>query len=239
MHENIISQNIKLIDNKLIINESKYETIKENRYLVYYVSREFEPVICERCGSCVNKTHGYKIRNVKTFINYDYPVIIKYRQRRLICDCGKTMSENNTIVGKRNRISNYLKLEILKQCKYKMSFTTISKQLNVDTTTVMKTFMKHFSFDRKKLTEVICVDEFSANINSENKYACIIGDPISKQIIDILPSRHQHYLESYLSKIPKEERMKVKIVNIDMWEAYKTVFSSYRWNSSIAVDPFH
>ncbi len=33
--------------------------------------------------------------------------------------------------------------------------------------------------------------------------------------------------------------MKVKIVNIDMWEAYKAVFSSYCWNSSIAVDSFH
>ena len=33
--------------------------------------------------------------------------------------------------------------------------------------------------------------------------------------------------------------MKVKIVNIDMWEAYKVVFSNYCWNALIAVDPFH
>lgn len=63
--------------------------------------------------------------------------------------------------------------------------------------------------------------------------------PNKKEIIDILPSRHQHYLEEYLSKIPKEERMRVKIVNIDMWEAYKVVFSNYCWNALIAVDPFH
>ena len=239
MHNDIITQNVKLIDEKLIINDKKIESVKSIKYLIYYVSREFEPTICDRCGSLVHKTNCYHTRIVKTFINYDYPVLLKYKQRRLICDCGKTMSENNSIVSKKCKISNYLKLEIIKQCKYKHSFTTIAKQLNVDKMTVINTFMEHFTFDRKELSEVICVDEFSANINQDNKYACIIGDPIKKGIIDILPSRHQYYLEQYLSKIPKNERMRVKIVNIDMWEAYKVVFSNYCWNALIAVDPFH
>ena len=219
MHKDIISQNIK--------------------YLVYYVKREFESVMCDTCGKVVYKVKDYRERKVKTLVNFDYHVIIKYKQRRFVCYCGRCPSENNSIVSKGSRISNYLKLEIIKQCRYKHSFTTIAKQLNIDTTTVINTFMNHFTFERKQLTEVICVDEFSANINLENKYACIIGDLMNKEIIDILPSRHKYYLEEYLSKIPKEERMKVKIVNIDMWEAYKAVFSSYCWNSSIAVDSFH
>ena len=239
MHNDIITQNIKLIDEKLIINEKKFEIINDTKYIVYYVSREFEPTICDRCGCVVYKVKDYRERMVKTFINYDYPVLLKYKQRRLICYCGKTISENNSIVSKKCKISNYLKLEIIKQCKYKHSFTTIAKQLNIDTMTVINTFMEHFTFDRKEFTDVICVDEFSANINEENKYACIIGNPVNKEIIDILPSRHQYYLEEYLSKLQKEERMRVKIVNIDMWEAYKTVFSNYCWNAKIAVDPFH
>jgi transposase len=239
MHNDIITQNVKLIDKKMIINETKIEIIKSTKYLVYYVSREFEPVVCEKCGVLVHKVKDYRQRIVKTFINYDYPVLIKYKQRRLICDCGKTLLEHNSIVSKGCRISNYLKLEIIKQCQYKHSFTTIAKELNVNRTTVINTFMDNFNFDRKELSEVICVDEFSANINQENKYACIIGNPINKEIIDILPSRHQYYLEDYLSKIPQNERLKVKIVNIDMWEAYKVVFSNYCWNASIAVDPFH
>lgn len=116
MHGNIITQNIKLIDEKLIINDKKFELIDDTKYIVYYVSREFEPKICDRCGSVVCKVKDYRERKVKTFINFDYPVLIKYRQRRLICDCGKTMSENNSIVSKGRRISNYLKLEIIKQC---------------------------------------------------------------------------------------------------------------------------
>ena len=41
MHNDIITQNIKLIDEKLIINDKKLETINGVKCLVYYVSREF------------------------------------------------------------------------------------------------------------------------------------------------------------------------------------------------------
>ena len=50
MHNDIITQNIKLIDEKLIINEKKFEIINGIKYLVFYVSREFEPKICDRYG---------------------------------------------------------------------------------------------------------------------------------------------------------------------------------------------
>ncbi len=78
--------------------------------------KKFDPTICQNCGCLVYRINSYHTRMVKTFINYDYPVLLKYNQRRLICDCGKTMSENNTIVSKCCTISNYLKLEIIKQC---------------------------------------------------------------------------------------------------------------------------
>lgn len=239
MHNNIITQNIILLDKKLIINEICLKTEDGKKYYNIKVTREYEPVICERCGCVVTKTHGYRLRKIKTFFNYDYPTIIYYNQRRLRCDCGKIINEHNTIVGHGKKLSNYLKIMILDQCKYKHSFTTIARMLNVDTMTVINTFMENAGFDRKELSEVICVDEFSANINSDNTYACIIGNPVNKDIIDILPSRHKSFLEEYLSKIPINERLNVKIVNIDMWQAYKEVFSQYCWNAKIAVDPFH
>ena len=48
MHNDIITQNIKLIDEKLIINEKKFEIINGIKYFVFYVSRDFEPTICDR-----------------------------------------------------------------------------------------------------------------------------------------------------------------------------------------------
>lgn len=239
MYNDIITQNVKLIDEKMIIKGKKFEIINGIKYLVYDVSRELQPTFCSRCGCEVSHIKEYKTRTVKTFINFDYPVLLKYRQRRFICDCGKTMNEFNSIVGKNNVLSNYLKLEIMKQCQFKHSFKTIAALLNISSETVINTFMENFSFVRKSFGEVICVDEFSAKIDADNPYACIIGNPVSKEIIDILPSRHKSYLAQYLGKIPREERLNVKIVNIDMWPAYKEVFKAYCWNCKIAVDPFH
>ena len=55
MQNDIITKNIKSIDEKLIINEKKFEIIDDVKYLVFLVSREFEPAICERCGVLLRK----------------------------------------------------------------------------------------------------------------------------------------------------------------------------------------
>lgn len=81
MHNDIITQNIKLIDEKLIIIKKSLK-LQMMLNIQFFVSREFEPAICERCGCVVYKIKEYKIRTVKTFINYDYPVLLKYKQRR-------------------------------------------------------------------------------------------------------------------------------------------------------------
>lgn len=240
MTNDIITQNIQLIDENIIID--KIETVNINNKIirVYYIHYNYYTGWCPKCGSHVYTTKEYKTRTVKTFINYDYPVLLKYRQRRLECkECGKTFGENNSIVSKGCNISKYLKLVILKKCAEKASFKTIANQLNVDEMTVINTFMKNIRFKRVELSEILCVDEFSANIDENNPYAFIMGDPVNKKIIDILPSRHIEYLSDYFFKISENERNRVKIVNMDMWEGYRRIFQLYMPHASIAVDPFH
>lgn len=55
MYNDIISQNVKLMDEKLIISGKKFEIIKGVKYLVYYVSKQFEPILCEQCGCLVHR----------------------------------------------------------------------------------------------------------------------------------------------------------------------------------------
>ena len=62
-------------------------------------------------------------------------------------------------------------MKILRECKYKISFKEIGEKLDVNTTTVINVFMEHANFDRRPLTEVLCVDEFSANIDNNNPYS--------------------------------------------------------------------
>lgn len=70
MHDNIISQNIKLLDDKLIFENIKKELeiidIVKNKVL--NVTREFTPIFCRECGCLVPKTKEYVKRKVKTFL---------------------------------------------------------------------------------------------------------------------------------------------------------------------------
>ena len=45
-YNNIITQKIKLTDEKLIITEKEFELITDIKYIAYYGAREFEPIIC-------------------------------------------------------------------------------------------------------------------------------------------------------------------------------------------------
>lgn len=54
-----------------------------------------------------------------------------------------------------------------------------------------------------------------------------MGDPVTGNIIDILPSRKQEYIYHYFDKIKPEERFKVKYLISDMYESFRTVKKNY------------
>ena len=64
-------------------------------------------------------------------------------------------------------------------------------------------------------------------------------DFLSKKIIYVYPSRRKDRLTSELSFIPKNERLNVKYVIIDMWDTYRDLARIYFPNCKIAVDSFH
>ena len=66
-----------------------------------------------------------------------------------------------------------------------------------------------------------------------------MGDPLSGDILDILPSRKQEYIYSYFNQIPKEERFSVKYVVSDMFESYRTVVRELFINAIHIADRFH
>src|SRR5690606_3645889 len=111
-------------------------------------------------------------------------------------------------------------------------------RLNVSTTTVLNEFKEHISISRNKLTEILCFDEFKAT-NGAVKYAFILGDPLSGEIVDILPSRQQEYLYDYFNKVLDEERFSVKYIVTDLFEPFRTIVRNRFWKSIHIVDRFH
>ena len=202
----------------------------------YYVTLVNQGIICKNCGKFTAKVKDYRIREIK----HSKDILIKYKARRIVCPiCNKSEIESNPFLSKNQKISDYAIQNILKELKkYNSTFSECAKDLGISTNKVIEVFDGYVQMPRLKFREVLCVDEFYFSRHSSSKYAFIIvarnGD-----VIDVLPSRKKTYLLTYFKNIPLEERLKVKYVNMDMYDIYRYVVHLRFKNAIIAVDPFH
>lgn len=117
----------------------------------------------------------------------------------------------------------------------------ISDELNISTTQLSKYLDSYVTIPPRPLPECLGIDEIH-NIYLSRKnasYICILVDNMNRHIYDVLDSRNKTQLSKYFSQIPKAERLNVKYLTIDMWEAYEDVAKTYLPNALVAVDPFH
>ena len=68
---------------------------------------------------------------------------------------------------------------------------------------------------------------------------CVLVDYLTGATVDLLPSRKKEDIKKYLSFIPLEERKQVKIVSIDMWDAYRRITKDMLPSAVVSVDKFH
>ncbi|MDD7382500.1 MAG: ISL3 family transposase [Bacilli bacterium] len=128
---------------------------------------------------------------------------------------------------------------ILAQLKQNISFTDIAKNTNVTTQTVINYFKKYVDCKRKPLPEVLSIDEFKNLSYGKGKYACLLLDYQTGEIVDVLPNRRLDYLQFYFNKIPIEEKENVKFLISDMYDGYKHLHEYVFHDSTFVIDAFH
>ena len=127
-------------------------------------------------------------------------------------------------------------LESIKQPN--RTFTDVAAQHHISTQSVINIFDQAVDARRLKLGRTICMDEVFISKKRKSPYACVLYDFDSKKIIDVIPTRHKNYLNQYL-RIPIDEKDRVNVFIIDMWESYKDVIQKVFPKALIAVDSFH
>ena len=90
----------------------------------------------------------------------------------------------------------------------------------------------------KKLPHVFAIDEFKGNTGNI-KYQCIITDPASKRVLDILPDRSQQQLIDYLKQWDSKSRKRVRYFVSDMWQQYTDIASAFFKNATQIIDRYH
>lgn len=213
----------------------KVETNEKEIHI--YGQLERKPHKCPCCGAETAKIHDYREQVIKDIPLYDKHVFIHLKKRRYRCDCGKRFYESNQFLPRYYRRTNRLSAHILDRLRKLITFTDVGKEVNLSTTTVMRTF-DLVSYAPRQLPTALSIDEFKGNTNKE-KYQCIITDPVNKIVLDILPKRHESYLTKYFLSFDKNERDKITTFVSDMWKPYSSVATKLFKNAEQVVDKYH
>ena len=232
---------IKLLNlEKFNLHISKLDTVKNDNVLFCYITLENNKDKCPLCNS-EGIVKEYVKKKLTHSISNNNPCFIIYNARRFYCKiCKHTYYEKNPFALKNNKLSLYTIYAVLNDLKdHTVTFKNIANKYNLSVTSVINIFDSYVDAKRRHLPEAICIDEFYTSKKRQYKYACVFMDFLTKKIIYVYPSRRKDRLTSELSFIPKNERLNVKYVIIDMWDTYRDLARIYFPNCKIAVDSFH
>ena len=214
------------------------ERIKSNEKEIHIYGKLTRKAHC--CPNCLAKTdkiHDYREQIIKDIPVYGKAAYIHLQKRRYRCQCGKRFYEKNIFLPRYHRRTNRLSAYIIDRLRKMVTFTDVGKEVNLSTTTIMRTF-DLVSYSPRDLPTTLSIDEFKGNTNKE-KYQCIITNPVNKTVLDILPKRYESYLTTYFLGFEKSKRDKVTAFVSDMWKPYSSLATKLFKNAKQIVDKYH
>lgn len=155
-------------------------------------------------------------------------------------ECNYTCTDSFQFIEPNKKNTKLVPLMILRDMKdIHLTCREIAARYHVSDTYVHYTFLQYVSLPRKPLTCTVAVDEVHLNIASGSKYALVIMDFITGDILDIVESRREDHTHRYFKDIPKKERDGVKFLISDMYKPYTNYIYKYFNNAVSIVDSFH
>lgn len=196
--------------------------------------------LCPNCTSSNTIKFGLKHRVIKDDYLSNKITYIHLEYNRFKCkDCDKMFNDKIDFMSNTQSISFNLKMNILEDLKENVSFTTIANKRGVAIQTVINIFESYVSISRVPFGDVLCMDEFKNLKHSSGKYAFVMFDPNMHKVCDILESRKQEVIDSFLYSIDWAEKDKVRYVVTDMSESFRTIVKRHFKNAKHIVDTFH
>ena len=197
--------------------------------------------LCPRCKCRDISIKDYYSVKIKNSITYLGKLYVHIRMRRYVCKrCGKSFKQPFSFYSNNKCISVTVRQSILEYLKKPLTYQFIASMHDVSPTFVLNLFDSLSEPRRLTLTKVICIDEFHFSGNPSGfKYPCVITDPYTTTILDVIKTRRKEWLTEYFSSISEKERSEVRYFITDMYEIYRICRKRFFPNAIHIVDRFH
>ena len=212
----------------------KYVTVTKNlRHDLY----------CPLCGSKLH-SNGRFTRHPKHQILQDgFVLYLTCVGRQWKCsnpECNYSHYDQFSFLEPSKQITKIIQIQIIMDLKdIKLSCKQVAEKYKVSDTYVHQLFMRYVNLPRLPLTEYLCIDEVYLNISPKCKYALVLMDFLTGEILDVVESRRKEVTDPYFRSIPVEERKKVKYLICDMYNPYINFTRTFFDRSVAVTDSFH
>jgi len=233
----IISQLLDLTDENAEVTDSHIE----NNVKYITVQKKLYDHFCPDCGAKMYSKGTYSRHPNHQILQDGYILDLTLKGRRWKCpECSHQEVDSFSFIEPKKKVSSIIKFQILNDMKdINLTAKQVADKYHVSDTFVHHLFMQHINLPRLPLTDIIAIDEVFLNLSSDCKYALVIMDFRTGEIIDILPSRRKVYTEDYFLSIPRNERKNVKFLICDMYSPYINYTIDYFPNAVAVTDSFH
>lgn len=234
-----IKQILNMTDDDCDVTDFRVEGL--TKYIT--VEKRSSNQYCPVCGSRLY-SKGKITRHPNNPVLQDgYELDITLVGRRWKCsssECTYTCVDQYSFIEAGKKNTKLVPLMIIRTMKdIHLTCRQVAERYNVSDTYVHETFMRYVSLPRLPLSLIISIDEVYLNISPSEKYAVVIMDFQTGNIIDIVSSRWKDKMDSYWLSIPKEERDSVCFLISDMYNPYINYTKKYFKNAISIIDSFH
>ena len=202
------------------------------------VHLDYDAPPCPACKGQMTKYDFQKPSKIPYLETAGYKTLIRLKKRRFRCkNCGKMAVAETSLVQKNHQIASAVKQKIAQLLVEKQAMTDIAHRLSISTSTVIRK-LKEFKFETnwQKLPEIMSWDEYSFK---KGKMSFIAQDFNTNEVLAILDGRTQAVIRNHFLRYPRQVRMRVKVMTMDMFSPYYQLAKQLFPHAQIVLDRFH
>jgi transposase len=213
------------------------------QYLHLFCEHENDVAICPRCLKATHQPHEEKERCVRHLDIWGMKTLVHFPQRRFDCDvCGKPFTENPEWIDPKRRQTDIFEAHIYERVKNKTPRKQVALQEGLHEATVLEIFKRQAKRAARQVdgqrVRVLGVDEISLR-KGHKQYALVLSDLERRRVIAVLSDWLKKTFEEWLEGLTEEERRAIKVVSMDMWEAYRQAVRKKLPHAQSVADRFH
>lgn len=211
-----------------------------SRYPLVY---EADYVGQNRCPHC----HGTALRVKDSFwrcfrngIVLDRPSSVRVRCHKFNCmTCGRYFNTRIRGVRPWGRSAESLKRSVFRHCNKGVPVSCVARDFNIGTATVERYYQQVIRLENRKIHDacprILGIDEH--RFTRRKGFATTFCDLRKHRVFDITLGRSSSELEGYLSRL--NGRNNVKVICMDMNQAYRKIARVWFPKAMIVCDRFH